>query len=61
MVEQGIDGNRIETTARGEADPIVSCDQVKGKATRNNKALIACLQPNRRIVIDLKGQNPVQQ
>ena len=61
MVEQGIDGSRIETAARGEADPIVSCDQVKGKATRNNKALIACLQPNRRIVIDLKGQNPVQQ
>ena len=61
MVEQGIDGSRIETAARGEADPIVSCDKVKGKATRNNKALIACLQPNRRIVIDLKGQNPVQQ
>lgn len=60
MVEQGIDGSRIETSARGEADPIVSCDTVKGKASRNNKALIACLQPNRRIVIDLKGQNPVQ-
>jgi OOP family OmpA-OmpF porin len=60
MVEQGIDGNRIETAAKGEADPIVSCDNIKGKANHNNKALIACLQPNRRIVLDMKGQNPVQ-
>lgn len=60
LVEQGIDGNRIETAARGEADPVVSCDNIKGKANRNNKALISCLQPNRRIVLDLKGQNPVQ-
>ena len=61
MVEQGIDGSRIETAARGEADPVVSCRNIKGKDNRKNKALIACLQPNRRIVIDLKGQNPVQQ
>ncbi len=60
LVEQGIDGNRIETAARGKADPIVSCDNIKGKANRKNKALIACLQPNRRIVLDLKGQMPVQ-
>jgi OOP family OmpA-OmpF porin len=60
MVEQGIDGNRIETAGKGEADPVVSCDNIKGKANRNNKALIACLQPNRRIVLDMKGQNPVQ-
>lgn len=56
LVEQGVDGSRIETSARGEADPIVSCSNVKGKANRKNKALIACLQPNRRIVLELKGQ-----
>lgn len=60
MVDQGIDGSRIETAAKGEADPVVSCDNIKGKANRNNKALISCLQPNRRIVLDLKGQMPVQ-
>jgi OOP family OmpA-OmpF porin len=60
MVDQGIDGSRIETEARGEADPVVSCDNIKGKANRNNKALIACLQPNRRIVLDLKGKMAVQ-
>ncbi len=60
MVEQGVDGNRIETAAKGEADPVVSCDNIKGKANHKNKALIACLQPNRRIVLDLKGTTPVQ-
>ena len=61
LVEQGVDGNRIETAAKGKADPVVSCDNIKGKANRKNKALIACLQPNRRIVLDLKGKMPVQQ
>jgi OOP family OmpA-OmpF porin len=60
MVDQGVDGNRIETAAKGKADPIVSCDNIKGKVNRKNKALIACLQPNRRIVLDLKGLMPVQ-
>ena len=60
MVAQGIDGSRIETAAKGEADPVVTCDNIKGKANHKNKALIACLQPNRRIVLDLKGMMPVQ-
>lgn len=60
LVDQGVDGNRIETVAKGEADPVASCDNIKGKANRKNKALIACLQPNRRIVLDLKGHDAVQ-
>jgi OOP family OmpA-OmpF porin len=60
LIEQGIDGKRIETVAKGKSQPIVSCDKVKGRANRNNKALIACLQPNRRIVLDINGKNPVQ-
>lgn len=60
MVDQGIAGSRIETAAKGEADPIVSCDNIKGKANHTNKALIACLQPNRRILIDLKGEKAVR-
>jgi OOP family OmpA-OmpF porin len=60
LIEHGIDGNRIETVSKGESEPIVSCDGIKGKANSKNKALIACLQPNRRIVLDLKGEAPVQ-
>lgn len=60
LIEQGIDGKRIETVAKGKSQPVVSCDKIQGRANRKNKALIACLQPNRRIVLDLKGQSPVQ-
>ena len=60
LVDQGIEGSRIETAAKGESEPIASCDGIKGKANSKNKALIACLQPNRRIVLDLKGEAPVQ-
>ncbi len=42
LVAQGIPRERIRTSARGAADPIVSCEGVAGEA------LIACLAPNRR-------------
>jgi OmpA-OmpF porin, OOP family len=60
LIEQGIDDKRIETAAKGKSQPIVSCDKVKGKANRKNEALITCLQPNRRIVLNLNGQSLVQ-
>lgn len=61
LIEQGIDEKRIATTAKGESEPVIACDKIKGKANRQNKALIACLQPNRRIVLELKGQSPARQ
>lgn len=60
LVDQGVDGNRIETAAKGKSEPVVSCDNIKGKANRKNKALISCLQPNRRIVLEARGQKPAQ-
>lgn len=57
LVEQGIDGKRIATVAKGESEPVVSCDKIKGRANHMNLKLIHCLQPNRRIVLTLKGQN----
>lgn len=61
LIEQGIDSKRIETAAKGESDPVVSCDKIQGRADRMNRKLISCLQPNRRIVLNLKGQNPISQ
>ncbi|MHB9119170.1 MAG: OmpA family protein [Burkholderiales bacterium] len=60
LVEQGIAANRIETASKGESEPIVSCDAVKGKVSGRNKKLVECLQPNRRIVVEVKVQKPVQ-
>lgn len=51
LVGQGVASNRIETAAKGESEPVVSCDKVTGKK------LIECLQPNRRVVVDVKAQN----
>lgn len=56
---QGVEAKRIETAAMGSADPVVSCKDVKGRANRFNKKLVQCLQPNRRVVVEIKVQAPV--
>ena len=46
LVKQGVDASRLITEGKGEADPVVQCDdKVKSK-------LIECLKPNRRVEID---------
>jgi len=60
LVGQGVEDKRIETAAKGESEPVVSCDNVKGKASGKNKKLVECLQPNRRVVVEVKVQKPVQ-
>lgn len=60
LVEQGVDIKRIETDAKGESEPTVSCNEVKGKENGKNKKLVECLQPNRRVVVEVKVQKPTQ-
>ena len=60
LVEQGIDAKRVETDAKGESEPVVSCDDVKGKVSGKNRKLVECLQPNRRVMVEVKVQKPVQ-
>ncbi|MBS0432534.1 MAG: OmpA family protein [Proteobacteria bacterium] len=49
LVDKGVSADRIDAEGRGEADPVKSCDD------RNRKALIACLAPNRRVVVEAEG------
>ncbi|MFZ5589862.1 MAG: OmpA family protein [Pseudomonadota bacterium] len=56
MVSKGVDANRIQTAAKGESEPKVSCSDVKGKENRHNKALIKCLAPNRRVEVQVEVQ-----
>jgi OOP family OmpA-OmpF porin len=60
LVAQGVDAGRINTAAKGEAEPVVSCSEVKGKEHGSNKKLVDCLQPNRRVVVEVEVQRPTQ-
>ncbi len=46
LVSKGIDGSRLTTSGKGEADPVVQCSE------KNHKALIQCLEPNRRVEVE---------
>ncbi len=50
LVSKGVDKAKIETIGMGEKQPVVQCDQ------KNHKELIACLQPNRRVEVQVKGE-----
>jgi len=56
LVSKGVASQRIETDAKGESQPVVECAHIKGKENRHNKALIDCLAPNRRVVVEAKVQ-----
>ena len=56
LIGQGVESNRIETAAKGESEPVVSCDDVKGKVSGKNRKLVECLQSNRRVVVEVKVQ-----
>lgn len=49
LVAQGIPANRIYSEGKGKAQPVKDCTD------RNRSALITCLQPNRRVEVELVG------
>lgn len=51
LVSKGVDASRLTAAGKGESDPVVACDDVKGR-----KKLIECLQPNRRVEISAEKQ-----
>ncbi|MBI2316118.1 MAG: OmpA family protein [Betaproteobacteria bacterium] len=53
LVSKGIPANRIHTEGRGEKEPVTKPGQCKG--TKKTPKLVACLQPDRRVVIEVVG------
>ena len=49
LVAQGIPANRIYSEGKGKAQPVKECNET------NRRALIACLQPNRRVEVEVVG------
>jgi OOP family OmpA-OmpF porin len=50
LVKQGADASKIETYGFGKTLQVKSCPDQK-----NRKALIECLQPNRRVEVEVQG------
>jgi OOP family OmpA-OmpF porin len=50
LISQGIAESRLHAVGKGEAEPVVDCAGVHGKKA------IDCLQPNRRVVVEIEEQ-----
>ena len=48
-----VDGAKIKTVAVGESSPVTKPEDCKGKTA--NATLIACLQPDRRVELEVSG------
>ena len=49
LVDKGVPAEKVTAIGRGKADQVEPCPGLKGQALRD------CLQPNRRIVVEVKG------
>ncbi|MDR0779865.1 MAG: OmpA family protein, partial [Pseudomonadales bacterium] len=52
LIANGIPANDIRATGRGKAEPVTTAQQCQGQT---NAALISCLQPDRRVVVDVSA------
>ena len=61
LVSKGIEPNRIYTEGKGPANPVKQCPDPSAKGeVRNFKQLVDCLQPNRRVEVEVVGTRPVR-
>lgn len=54
LVRQGIDAKLIRTAGEGLRQPVVTCEGVQA-----TPALVSCLQPNRRVDIEVTARQPM--
>lgn len=55
MVRAGADQNLIKAAGMGKTKPVVDCP-----GAQQTPALVACLQPNRRVEIEILGAVPIE-
>jgi OmpA-OmpF porin, OOP family len=63
LVSKGIEPNRVYADGKGEAEPVVQVKDCPGpkQLSRTNKSLIKCLQPNRRVDVEVTGTKPAKE
>jgi len=54
IASQGVANDRLHAVGKGEMEPVADCKGVRGKT------LIGCLQPNRRVVVEIEVQRTVE-
>lgn len=56
LVSKGLDTNRVYAEGKGEAQPVTGdkCSKL-GREHRSNKKLVECLQPDRRVEVEVIG------
>jgi OOP family OmpA-OmpF porin len=52
LVSKGVEPNRVYTEGKGKKQPITKADQCKGP---KSKKTVDCLQPDRRVEIEVIG------
>lgn len=56
LVSKGIDANRVYAEGKGESQPVTGDKCAKmGREHRSNKKLVDCLQPDRRVDVEVIG------
>lgn len=53
VATDGIDAAKISAVGKGESEPVTRQDECKG--SQRNAKLIACLQPDRRVEVEVNG------
>lgn len=57
LLSKGIEANRIQTEGKGETQPVTKADDCRGAKSAK---VIACLQPDRRVDIEVVGTQPAR-
>ena len=55
---KGVDEQRVRSEGAGESQPVTQCGKM-GPENGSNKKLVECLQPDRRVDVELLGQREV--
>lgn len=58
LVQKGVDGQRVQAEGRGESEPVTQCGKM-GPENAKNAKLVSCLQPDRRVEIEVLGHRQV--
>ncbi len=56
LAQAGIPAEKVQAEGHGKSDPVTGdqCDNM-GPARKSNRKLVACLQPDRRVQIEVRG------